>query len=47
MVGAEEVEDSADEKDIAVAEYTGGGANPVSCKWVKNNMGLRKGLIMM
>jgi hypothetical protein len=28
MVGAEEVEDSADEKDIAVAEYTGGGGKP-------------------
>jgi hypothetical protein len=36
LVGAEEAKDSGEEQEVAVAEWTrGGGANPVSCKWVK------------
>jgi hypothetical protein len=30
----EDVEDSGDDQEVAVAEWTW-GANPVSCKWVK------------
>jgi hypothetical protein len=34
MVDTEEAEDSGDDQEVAVAEWTR-GANPVSCKWVK------------
>jgi hypothetical protein len=34
LVDAEEAEDSGEEQEVAVAEWTR-GANPVSCKWVK------------
>jgi hypothetical protein len=34
LVDTEDVEDSREEQEVAVAEWTQ-GANPVSCKWVK------------
>jgi hypothetical protein len=34
LVDIEDVEDSEEEQEVAVAEWTQ-GANPVSCKWVK------------
>jgi hypothetical protein len=34
MVDTEDAEDSEEEQEVAVAEWTR-GANPVSCKWVK------------
>jgi hypothetical protein len=34
MVDTEDAEDSGGEQEVAVAEWTR-GANPVSCKWVK------------
>jgi hypothetical protein len=34
LVDTEDVEDSGEEQEVAVAEWTQ-GANPVSCKWVK------------
>jgi hypothetical protein len=34
LVETEEAEESAEQQEIAVAEWTR-GANPVSCKWVK------------
>jgi hypothetical protein len=34
VVDTEEAEDSGDDQEVAVAEWTR-GANPVSCKWVK------------
>jgi hypothetical protein len=34
VVDIEEAEDSGDDQEVAVAEWTR-GANPVSCKWVK------------
>jgi hypothetical protein len=34
LIDAEDAEDSGDDQDVAVAEWTR-GANPVSCKWVK------------
>ena len=41
MAQAEESDDSGEEQEVAVAEWTR-GANPVSCKWVKQQ-GLVKG----
>jgi hypothetical protein len=36
LVNTEDAEDSGEEQEVAVAEWTrGGGANLVSCKWVK------------
>jgi hypothetical protein len=34
LIDAEDTEDSRDDQEVAVAEWTR-GANPVSCKWVK------------
>jgi hypothetical protein len=34
LIDAEDVEDSGDDQEVAVVEWTR-GANPVSCKWVK------------
>jgi hypothetical protein len=34
VVDAEEAEDSGEEQEVSVAEWTH-GANPVPCKWVK------------
>jgi hypothetical protein len=34
LVNTEDAEDSGEEQEVAVAEWTQ-GANPVSCKWVK------------
>jgi hypothetical protein len=34
VVDADEAEDSGDEQEVAVAEWTR-GASPVSCKWLK------------
>jgi hypothetical protein len=34
LIDAEDAEDSGDDQEVAVAEWTR-GANPVSCKWVK------------
>jgi hypothetical protein len=34
LVDTEEAEDSGDEQEVAVAEWTR-GANPMPCKWVK------------
>jgi hypothetical protein len=34
MIDTEEDEDSRDNQEVAVAEWTR-GANPVSCKWVR------------
>jgi hypothetical protein len=34
LIDAEDAEDSGDDQEVAVAEWTQ-GANPVSCKWVK------------
>jgi hypothetical protein len=34
LVDTEDDEDSGDEQEVAVAEWTR-GANPVSCKWIK------------
>jgi hypothetical protein len=34
LVDIEDAEDSGEEQEVAVAEWTR-GANPVSCKWVK------------
>jgi hypothetical protein len=34
VVDTKEAEDSGDDQEVAVAEWTR-GANPVSCKWVK------------
>jgi hypothetical protein len=45
MVVAEEDEGSAEEQDVAIAEWAQ-GANLVSCKWVKQQ-GPTKGSIMM
>jgi hypothetical protein len=41
LTDAEDAEDSGDDQEVAVAEWTR-GANPVSCKWVKQQ-GLAKG----
>jgi hypothetical protein len=41
LVDTEDVEDSEEEQEVAVAEWTR-GANPVSCKWV-NQQGPAKG----
>jgi hypothetical protein len=41
LVNTEDVEDSGEEQEVVVAEWTW-GANPVSCKWVKQQ-GLAKG----
>jgi hypothetical protein len=41
LVNTEDAEDSGEEQEVAVAEWTQ-GANPVSCKWVKQQ-GLAKG----
>jgi hypothetical protein len=36
LIDSEDAEDSREEQEVAFAEWTqGGGANPVSCKWVK------------
>jgi hypothetical protein len=38
LINAEDAEDSEDDQEVAVAEWTrGGGANPMSCKWVKQH----------
>jgi hypothetical protein len=42
LVDIEDTEDSEEEQEVAVAEWTR-GANPVSCKWVKRQ-GPTKGL---
>jgi uncharacterized protein YnzC (UPF0291/DUF896 family) len=34
LIDTEDAEDSGDDQEVAVAEWTR-GANPVSCKWVK------------
>jgi hypothetical protein len=34
LIDTEDAEDSRDDQEVAVAEWTR-GANPVSCKWVK------------
>jgi hypothetical protein len=34
LIDIEDAEDSVEEQEVAVAEWTR-GANPVSCKWVK------------
>jgi hypothetical protein len=34
LIDTEDVEDSGEEQEVAVAEWTR-GANPMSCKWVK------------
>jgi hypothetical protein len=34
LVNTEDAEDSGEEQEVAVAEWTR-GANPMSCKWVK------------
>jgi hypothetical protein len=34
LIDVENTEDSGDDQEVAVAEWTR-GANPVSCKWVK------------
>jgi hypothetical protein len=34
LIDAEDTEDSGDDQEVAVAEWTQ-GANPMSCKWVK------------
>jgi hypothetical protein len=34
FIDTEDTEDSGEEQEVAVAEWTR-GANPVSCKWVK------------
>jgi hypothetical protein len=34
LIDAEDAEDSGDDQEVAVAEWTR-GTNPVSCKWVK------------
>jgi hypothetical protein len=34
LIDTEDVEDSGDDQEVAVAEWTR-GANPMSCKWVK------------
>jgi hypothetical protein len=34
LINTEDAEDSGDDQEVAVAEWTQ-GANPVSCKWVK------------
>jgi hypothetical protein len=34
LIDTEDAEDSEEEQEVAVAEWTR-GANPVSCKWVK------------
>jgi hypothetical protein len=34
LVNTEDAEDSEEEKEVAVTEWTR-GANPVSCKWIK------------
>jgi hypothetical protein len=41
LIDTEDVEDSREEQEVAVVEWTR-GANPVSCKWVKQQ-GLAKG----
>jgi hypothetical protein len=41
LVDTEDAEDSREEQEVAVAEWTQ-GANPVSCKWVKQQ-GAAKG----
>jgi hypothetical protein len=41
MIDIEEDEDSGDNQEVVVAEWTR-GANPMSCKWVKQT-GLAKG----
>jgi hypothetical protein len=42
LVDTEDAEDSGEEQEVAVVEWTR-GANPVSCKWVKHQ-GPAKGL---
>jgi hypothetical protein len=44
LIDTEDAEDSREEQEMNVVEWTqgGGGANPVSCKWVKQE-GLAKG----
>jgi hypothetical protein len=34
LIDTEDAEDSGDDQEVVVAEWTR-GANPVSCKWVK------------
>jgi hypothetical protein len=41
LIDVEDAEDSGDDQEVAVVEWTR-GANPVSCKWVKQQ-GLAKG----
>jgi hypothetical protein len=41
LIEKEDAEDSGEEQEVAVAEWTW-GANPMSCKWVKQQ-GLAKG----
>ena len=41
MVQADDSDDSSEEQEVAVAEWTR-GANPIPCKWVKQK-GLVKG----
>jgi hypothetical protein len=41
LVNTEDAEDSEEEKEVAVTEWTR-GANPVSCKWIKQQ-GTAKG----
>jgi hypothetical protein len=41
LVNKEDAEDSREEQEVAIAEWIR-GANPVSCKWVKQQ-GLTKG----
>jgi hypothetical protein len=43
LIDTEDTEDSGEEQEVAVAEWTQGGANPVSCKWIKQQ-GTTKGL---
>ena len=42
MAQADDSDGSGGEQEVAVAEWTRGGANPVPCKWVKQK-GLVKG----
>jgi hypothetical protein len=41
LIDTEDAEDSVDDQEVAIAEWTR-GANPVSCKWVKQ-LGPTKG----
>jgi hypothetical protein len=40
LIDIEEAKDSGDEQEVAVVEWTR-GANPVSCKWVKQQEPLK------